>query len=68
MQQNRCVLFCVRFQKCVLPEGLAKELLQIMHIPKYSELIDYAMVLLIATCKFDAKNITDVFKHVPDQF
>jgi len=24
------------------------------------------MVLVISTCKFDAQNIPDAFKHVPD--
>jgi len=47
--------------KCVLAAGLAKELPEIEKITTYLNLIDCTMVLLISTCKFDAKNTPDAF-------
>ena len=48
-----CVFFF--FRTCVLPEGLAKELPEIVKIPKCLDLIDCTMVLPISTCEIDAK-------------
>jgi len=56
----------VRFRKCVLPDGLAEEPPKIMKIPKCLDLIGYSMVSTNFICKFDVKNTTDAFKHVPD--
>jgi len=61
------VLGCV-FRKGVLPEGLAKELPQILKFPKCLDSIDCTMILSIATFKLDAKKNTAAFKHVPNQF
>ena len=65
-QQLARFSFWVRFVKHVLPEGLAKEIPQIVKIRKCLDLIDCAMVSPIST--FDAKNTSDAFKHVPDLF
>ena len=63
-----CSQKCV-FRKYVLPQNkLAKELPKLTPIPKCLDLTGYIMVVLIATCKFDAKNTTDAFKHVPALF
>ena len=58
---------CV-FRKCVLPEGLAKELPEMMKIPKSLDLIDCTMVLTMSTCEFDAESAPDAIKHIPDLF
>jgi len=62
-----CHLGCV-FRKCVLPDGLAKELRGMTKILKRFDLSDCAMVLTISTCKLDANNTPDALKHIPDLF
>ena len=49
------------------PKGSQKNS-QNCKIPKCSDLIDFQMILPISICKFDAKNIPDAFKHVPDLY
>ena len=61
------VLGCV-VRKCVLPEGLAKELPKVLNMQKCLDSIDCTMVLTIPTYKFDSQNTPDAFKHVPDLF
>jgi len=39
-----------------------------MKIHKCLDLIGDTMVLIMSTWKFDAKNTTEAFKHVPDLF
>jgi len=54
------------FRKCVLPEELVKEFLDVLKIPRCLDLNDSIMVLPMSICKFDAKNIPNAFEHVPD--
>ena len=59
-------MFVVR--KCVFPAALATENKnEIIKTPK-NDLTDCAMVLPVSTCMFDAKTITDAFKHVTELF
>ena len=59
----------VRSSKICFPEGLAKEIPNIVKIAKCWDLIDCAMVLpMISTCKFIAKHTPDAFEHFPDLF
>jgi len=62
--------FWVRFffLKCVLPEGLAKELPKIVKYPERLDLIDCTMVVPISTCNFHTQNTPDAIKHIPDVF
>jgi len=53
------------FRKCVLPEGLAKELHKIMKIPNSLDLIGYTMVLTIFTWTCDAQTTTDASNTSP---
>jgi len=55
-------------RKYFLPEGLAKEPLQVLKNPKCLDLIDCTMVLLISACKINATITTDAFKRVPTCF
>ena len=50
------------------PEALTKELPQMLKIIKCLDSIDCTMILTISTCKFDAQNTPDAFKHIPDLF
>jgi len=52
------------------PKGSQKQkkLPQHSEISKCLDLLDCTMVLLISTYKFDAQNIPDALKHVPDFF
>ena len=47
---------CVAFFENVIPEGLAKEPPEMLKIPNCLDLIDFTMVLFIATCEFNANN------------
>ena len=52
--------------KCVLPEGLAKELPQITKSFRSWAIIDCTMVLPIFKCSLDSKNTPGDFEHTPD--
>ena len=58
----------VLFRKCVLLDGLAKGLRQIVEITTCLDLIDSIMVLPISSCKFDATKKPYALKHVPGLF
>ena len=62
------LILVVRFRKCVLPEGLAKEPPTVLKITEWLDLIGYTMVSTISICNFVAKTTTDAFKQVPEPF
>ena len=62
------IVFGVRFRKCVLPQGLAKEAPKIMKIPKSLCQIGYTMILTTSRCDFDAKPTVEALEHLPEPF
>jgi len=57
------------FQENTLsPKGLQKKLPKMRKRQKCLNSIDFTIVFNMSTCKFDAKNTPDAFKHVPGLF